>query len=160
MHTEQSRRKRASLLEVVVTTGVLFIIILLLNMLFYNMGIRGVFSDLLTICLPIVLGFYVLRSYGLSYQYTIICEELIIKECRGNKERVLLNININQIEEIHKGPISREEKKAFMQNKRFVDAKKHQNGVSYYCIYSEDGSKYCFQFEPSEKLLEKLKVNL
>lgn len=157
MHQEYSKKKKVSIIEIIIIGVLLFLLILGVNMFFYARQVGSIYSDLLTIFIPLGLGIYLLKGYHRTYLYTIICEEFIVKKIKGNTETILLDINVNQIKEIRRGHLSRNEKKGFDIVQSFVVDVNRED--CYYCIYEEDHQTNYFEIQASEKMISKLMRN-
>lgn len=155
MHQECANKKRLTLLEVVVIALILYVFMLGINLLLYYNNIKSIFVDAFTLLVPLFVLVYMWRGYKKAYKYTLICEEFIVKQLKGDKEVTLLDINVNQIETIGKGTIERQEKKSHCSVRKFVNNRSHKC-ERYYCIYRQDGHKHYFEFEPSDKLIDKI----
>lgn len=157
MHQEYSRKKKVSIIEIVIIGVLLFLLILGVNVFFYTRQVGSLYSDLLTIFIPLGLGIYLLKGYRRTYLYTIICEEFIVKQLKGKSETILLDININQIKEIRKGQLTRAQKKEYGNVQSFVVDGSQED--CYYCVYEEDENTRCFEIQASEKMINKLMRN-
>jgi hypothetical protein len=91
-----------------------------------------------------------------AYKYTIISDDFIIQEMIGSKEKILINININQI---IKFTIA--DKK---DNEQYFSKRKMYNGVNkdnlYNIVFKEDDRKKLVIIQPSDKLINLLEEKM
>lgn len=146
-------------MQLIIAVFFLFASMLILNIGLHNIGVGDLIRDIITFSVVVFILGYLFYNSSITYEYSLICEELIIKEVKNSKTKTVLDINVNQIETLEAGPLSREIKKEYIAEKRYIKAYKSSKH-SYYCYYTQDHEKYCFQFEPSEKLLERMANNM
>lgn len=155
MYKEYCKKQPPSLLEWFIVGGGTFGILFIINYIGVKFAYQfKLYSDFLTIVIFSIIGYWVIRRYVLSYKYMVIGEEFIIQQIMGSKEKLLLNINLNQIEVIDKNiseSYEEDKKKTFVKRQKLYNNWKSPR--VYYCIYEENEEKYFFEFEPSDKML-------
>lgn len=154
MHQEYSKKKKISIMEIVVMASILFFVILGVNIYIYSNQLASIYGDLVTIAMPIIIVIYLMKGYNCTYEYTIICEEFIMKKIKGRSEQILVDINVNQIKTLKKGFLPSGERKQFATIKNIC--KKNKKEECYYCIYEEDEKQHYFEFQVSEKMISKM----
>jgi hypothetical protein len=134
----------------------------ILNFIGYIMKAQTSIVDVVTIITFGGIIYYVIRKNHIYYKYMLIGEEFIVQQIIGSRESVILNIHMTQIDKISSTDcpcFKKEQKDQYKAKMKFLSCSKAQK--SYYGIYLEDGQKYFFMFQPSEKLLQLLnkKIN-
>lgn len=154
MHQEYSKKKKVSIMEIVVMASILFFVILGVNIFIYSKQLASIYGDVVTIAMPIIIVIYLMKGYNCTYEYTIICEEFIMKKIKGRSEEILVDINVNQIKTLRKGSLPLGERKQFSTIKNICKNSKRED--CYYCVYEEDGDQHYFEFQVSEKMIMKM----
>lgn len=155
MHKEVIKGNQLTPIHIVLYIAILFGVTLLVNIVLQRFGIPAYIKDLATFGI-IIASVTILVYHGkIAYTYALISEEFIIKEDKHGKEVTLLNIHVNQIKSIEKGALDHRTKASLTEENCYIKAYKSIKN-SYCCYYIEDGKEYCFQFQPSDKLRERL----
>lgn len=150
MYKELCKKNQPKFLDISITVFMCFGLLYGFNWALYKMFSRTSFADLFTIIFLTFLIYFIIRRYIMTYKYMIIEDELIIQRKIGAKEKVLIDININQIKQI-KEEKSNRIKKSILKRNIFWNNCKDKNIFN--IIYSEDNNEFEFEFQPSAKMM-------
>ncbi|MCT4545084.1 MAG: hypothetical protein N4A63_16255 [Vallitalea sp.] len=158
MHQEITKKEKISILKMLIFIMIGAILLILFNFIGNILNVNSTITDGLTLIIATVLAYIVIREYITFYKYMLIENEFIIQEIIGSKEKILLNINVNQIQKLQ--PITNSDyvndKKQKYFTKRTMN-KKLKNLTIYYCIYEENDKLNFIEIQPSNDLLELIK---
>ncbi len=156
IYKETSSRKKNSF---ILTIAIIFIVALLLQQIIDEQTIKGIkisnFLNIVCIVLITVVIFLEMLKYRITYTYLIIGNQFIIHKVKGNRDRVVENVKLKNIEFIGKGLFT---------NIRYdkIICRKYTCSIfnfnNYYCVYKEGNRYVKFYFQPSRDLIEKLKI--
>lgn len=156
MYQEISKRDSLSVLNTILLIGIALALIIVFNIISSLINISSTLTDILSLILPVIFTFYIIKKYIVAYKYTIISDDFIIQEMIGSKEKILINININQI---IKFTIA--DKK---DNEQYFSKRKMYNGVNkdnlYNIVFKEDDRKKLVIIQPSDKLINLLEEKM
>ncbi|GMQ64800.1 hypothetical protein [Vallitalea maricola] len=159
MHQEITKREKISPLKMLVFIIIGAILLILFNFLGNTLKLNTSIIDGLTLIIATILSYIIIKKYITSYKYMLIENDLIIQEITGSKEKILVNINTNQIKKIK--PITSRDyanDKKQKYNKKKKLNKNLKNLDIYYCIYEEDDKLNLFEIQPSEELINLLNI--
>jgi hypothetical protein len=158
VHQEITKKEKISILKMLIFIMIGAILLILFNFIGNILNVNSTITDGLTLIIATVLAYIVIREYITFYKYMLIENEFIIQEIIGSKEKILLNINVNQIQKLQ--PITNSDyvndKKQKYFTKRTMN-KKLKNLTIYYCIYEENDKLNFIEIQPSNDLLELIK---
>lgn len=92
----------------------------------------------------------------IRYKYSVMGDQLIIHKLNGKHEIIVEDVEFRDIEYIGKDK-TLEEKFNSRNSRKYLCTLGHSNKC--YCIYRNGGKLKKFYFEPSEKLIKKIKCN-
>ncbi|GMQ58617.1 hypothetical protein AN1V17_30120 [Vallitalea sediminicola] len=159
MHQEITKKEKISPLKMLIFIIIGAILLILFNFLGNTLKLNTSIIDGLTLIIATVLSYIIIKKYITSYKYMLIENEFIIQELTGSKEKILININTNQIKKIK--PVTSSDYANDKKQKYFTKKKLNKNLKNldiYYCIYEEDDKLNLFEIQPSEELI-KLLIN-
>ncbi|MCT4687702.1 hypothetical protein [Vallitalea sp.] len=159
MHQEITKREKISPLKMLVFIIIGAILLILFNFLGNTLKLNTSIIDGLTLIIATILSYIIIKKYITSYKYMLIENEFIIQELTGSKEKILVNINTNQIKKIK--PITSSDyaiDKKQKYNKKKKLNKNLKNLDIYYCIYEEDDKLNLFEIQPSKELIKLLNI--
>jgi hypothetical protein len=150
-YKHHSRLRMILLLALILTTAS----IALLFRSFDESIFGAIFSSIFALMLGAGFMMYAWARCTKRYKYSIIADELIIERIKGDRKRVELDINVKYITDIENAPEGYDGEGIF-KTSRFACSGKRDN--IYYCTYKKGGKIYGFYFEPSENLVEKIRI--
>lgn len=147
------RRKISSVIMILLTSVILLYIAQLLNnFIVYGFKVRNFTGVLFTLAVLLV-ALIEIQKCKISYTYSIIANQFIIHKIKGNLDKVVENIKIDDIKYIGKTS-------SCNFNKEVAFGSTHTCSVFnkdlYCCIYEDKGKIKKFNFESSEKLVIKI----
>lgn len=109
------------------------------------LGILGIFSIL----------YVILMLSGLShYVYKLLEDDFIIEKKIGNKNKVMLKLNIDEIIKLQSYKYAKEHGNILYTYKFMSDREYHK---AYLCTYKKEDREVTFIFKPSQRLKDLLK---
>ncbi|MCT4597314.1 MAG: hypothetical protein N4A50_05480 [Vallitalea sp.] len=161
MHQEITKREKMSPIKVLIFIILCAIFLTIFNFFANRLSLNTSIIDGTTLLIATILAYAVIKKFITSYKYMLIGDEFIIQEITGSKEKILLNININQITKLQ--PITTDEyiidKKQKYFTKRKMNKKLKKQEI-YYCIYEEDDKINFLEIQPSQNLINLIKDKL
>ena len=150
MYKELCKKNEPKFLDISIIVFMSFGLLYGFNGVLYKIFNTSSFADLFTIIFLTFLIYFIIRRYIMTYKYMIIEDELIIQRKIGGKEKVLVDININQIKQIKEEKSNRIKKNMFKRNIFWNNCK---DKSIFNIIYSEDNNEIEFEFQPSSKMM-------
>ena len=150
MYKELCKRNKPKFLDISIIFFICFGLLYGFNWILYKTLKGSSYADFFTIIFMAYLIYFIIRRYIMAYKYMIIEDELIIRRIIGAKEKVLVDININQIEQIKEEKTSRIKKSSIKRSTFWNNCK---NKSVLIITYIEDGNKNEFEFQPSDKMM-------
>lgn len=155
MHQEITKREKMSPLKLLIFILIGAIFLTVFNFFANTLKLNSSIIDGITLLIATILAYMVIKKYITSYKYMLIGSEFIIQEITGSKEKILLNININQITKIQS--ITSDDYLADKKQKYFTKRKMNKNlrkQEIYYCIYEEEDKLNFIEIQPSKDLIK------
>lgn len=155
MYQELSRKRIPSFLEGTVATIVIFAMLFgfnfILSMLLHA---HAGYTDVVTIIFFVFIAYWVIYKYTITYKYMLISNEFIVQQIKKSKEKVMLNISVEQIKTIGlvSDPQYEEAKKRVKNRYKYYDD--WRKSKRYFCIYEDNEEEILFEFHPSDKMIE------
>ncbi|ACD22941.1 hypothetical protein FDE76_06580 [Clostridium botulinum] len=158
MHKEVVIRKKAPVIAIVL------LIITAMLYLYQGISILGIknirlvrFYNISIVFLTLSIIFFEIMKCRISYKYSIIANKLIINKIFHNNEKNLESINLADI--VYLGKSNYIAKEYIVKNKGnyscgIINKKK------FCCIYKRENVYYKFSFNPSDKLIRRLNLNI
>ncbi|MDK2800767.1 MAG: hypothetical protein PWP27_1436 [Clostridiales bacterium] len=157
MHKEVIKRQGNTFLIVVGLIVLVFIFMSILEEMVA--GQYRLVVDIVSLVLFTILAFIILKYMVAEFKYMLIDTDLIFQRILGNRELVVLDVNLEDILII--APAGSDTLKQYGK----IDKTYNLCSLSFrkgkYCgIFKENGKKYRFIFEPSLKLIKLLKRSI
>ncbi|WHH57083.1 hypothetical protein [Petroclostridium sp. X23] len=159
MHKEIVKRQGNTVLIVIGLIILVFICMSILNEIIVVSKYSSV-VDLVGVGILTAFAYFVMRYMVVDYKYTLIDTDLIFQRIIGNRETVVLDVNIEDI--VVLAPASN---KALLKKQGRID-KTYRLCVTlvgknkYFGIFEKEGKNYKVIFEPSEKLIKLVKKSI
>lgn len=113
----------------------------------------GKYSSVLIFVLTIIIIYKEINKCKVKYKYSIIADQFIVYKVKGNKQEIMENIKINDIQSLDKIFRKKINLRDFMVRKYTSLA---ITSVIYCCTYKNKNRTQKFYFEPSFYLVSKL----
>ncbi|WP_027623568.1 hypothetical protein [Clostridium lundense] len=109
-------------------------------------------------CVTLVVGTLVFEIFRcrVKYTYSIIADQFIIHRIKGSEDKVVENIKLRNIQYIGRNDMPKLNE-SIKSSKKYVCSILNLN--PYYCIYKDGDKLKRFYFEPSTRLIERIKIN-
>jgi hypothetical protein len=158
VYKEVVKGESFSLTEIIFGVIAVFLFLISVNMIGQMYHTKRGIIDISTLLFLTFGLYYLIRRALISYKYVLIGEEFIVYQRVGSKEKVALDIHVDQIQKIEKtqqGCFDEDKKKNYKRKIKLQNGRCKQNG--HYAVYQEDGENHLFFFAPSEKMIRLIK---
>lgn len=151
-----SRRKLPSIVKLfTILVAALFLAEVIKDITINGQDIGRIAIVFCTALVVLTLAFEIFRC-RVKYTYSIIADQFIIHRIKGSEDKVVENIKLRNIQYIGRNDMPK-------LNEGIKSSKKYVCSIfnlsPYYCIYKDGDKLKRFYFEPSTRLIEKIKVN-
>lgn len=155
MHREVIRRRR----DITIVGSIVFISLMIgLATLVGDLKIKHLrierVTDPIFLVVTVLVILLEIKKLKISYKYSIIADQLIIHKMQSENQETLENIKLNNI--VFLGD-NKERNNIKTNKEKYYTCNILRNRHTYCCIYKNNDEYRKFYFQPSNKLVEKLK---
>lgn len=143
--------ERSSLMDVLLVLallGIILLVVVVANLLQRWTGWN--FLSYVAILLVVILGVWVIKNKVQEFRYTLIENELIVERLAGQRAKVLMDLDVLQIEEMGK-VVEFQHNRSFDRTRKFCF--KMDPTSTYYLICKEGKHTVRVLFNPSENMV-------
>lgn len=161
MHQELSRRNGVSPISFTLWILAAAIVLIALNTLLYKVHADSALTDFLIIAVSSAGLFLLVKKNLVSYRYCIIDDEFIVHEVIGSKEKIILNLNVKQIEKFGKtegSEYDQDRQNDYSYRMKLYNCSNKQN--RHYIVFEDNGDKKWFTFQPSDRMISLIREKM
>lgn len=163
LHQELSKREKVSVLWMALWILSAALVLITMNIVMVRLQINSDITDFIIIGLCAVATYILIKKNLVSFKYCIIDDEFIVHEVLGSKEKMILNLNLNQIvtfEKTQGTSFEKDKQGDYSSKQRLYNSTKKLN--RHYIVFEESNELRWFTFQPSDYMVELMrgKINI